>query len=174
MPNVIDNQPGNVSGSSQGNSSGGIIYINSCSLQGSYASLADIKQISLPSNASSDFETSTLERHLKIASRLGDSIVGQRWSVPLKNWSDAWVWAICEIAFTGAMMKRGFNPNGVAEATNTARRKEALEWIKSARDYEVTPDPLLVLAEPAHVAQVVSNQPRGWSGFSRNRRYDGL
>ena len=131
----------------------------------------DLDSISVPENARDDFRTDSKELFLRISSRYCDSLVGQRWSVPIQSWSDAWVWAVCEIAFCRMVFgKRGYNPSGKTEQTLSDRYKEAKEWVQSARDYEVTPDPRLVMAEPMQVATVFSDPQRGWSSFTSRRR----
>lgn len=143
-----------------------VVYRTSSDLVGSYASVADLDEISVPENSVHDFRKTAKERWLRIASRRFDSHLGQRFRVPLSAYSDAVVWAVCEMAFAGLVGKRGHDPEAKTEKTVKEREEEAKQWIQMAQDYEVTPDPRLVLTEPAPVAQMRSDLPRGWSGFS--------
>lgn len=145
-------------------------FLSSSALPGSYASFQDLVDICIPDNTRFDFNTAVCERWLRIASRFADSHVGQRFKTPLKLFSDAWVWAVCEIAFSGIMGKRGHDPEAKTERTVEDRRRVAVEWILQAKDYEITPDPRLVLTEPFHVGQMYSDQDRGWSSFDRAPR----
>jgi len=137
-----------------------LIYRTKCTIPGSYAELQDLINLSLPDNSKHDFKQASMEQWLRVASSIANSYLGQRFEVPLKAWSEAWVWAVCEIAFSGMVNKRGFNPSGTSESTLDTRHKAALDWIKAARDNEITPDPRLVGEEHTVVALMQSDRPR--------------
>lgn len=127
-----------------------------------YADVPDLIDISIPDNAVHDFRTSSMERWLKIASRQADSYIGQRFTVPLQQFSDSWVWLVCELAYFGMVGKRGHDPEAKTESTVDKRLDIAMTWLKSARDYDITPDPALVLTERRPVATMTSDVRRGW------------
>ncbi len=139
-------------------------FLDSSALDGSYASVADLDEISIPENAGHDFGLTSKVRHLRIAFGRVNSILGQRFNVPLQRWSETVVWAQCEIAFAGLMAKRGHDPEAKTESTVGKRLKAALDWLNEAKEYEVTPDPLLQAAEPDQVGIFQSDTPRGWNG----------
>lgn len=157
--------PVNTSIAAQTGSSQAIIYLNTTTLDGSYASVADCKEISIPDNSKFDFQTRSLERHLRIASRWADSLIGQRFSVPLKYWSDAWVWAVCEVAYCNhTLSKRGVLADSEEGKILLGRKAAAEEWVRAARDYEITPDPRLDAVDEIKVPTYYSDPPRGWTG----------
>ena len=122
-----------------------LIYRSKCMIPGSYAELQDLIDLSIPDNAKHDFKAGAMEKWLRVASSIANSYIGQRFQTPLQAWSEAWVWAVCEIAFAGMVNKRGYNPEGTSESTFGARHDAAMTWIKEARDNEITPDPRLIL-----------------------------
>lgn len=144
-----------------------LVYRDRYELPGSYATVADLREISVAENSAHDFATHRMERFLRVATSRVNSRWGQRWRVPLQKWSEAVVWAVCEIAFAGLVGNRGYRPDGSSEKTVGEREGEAWEWVRAAQNYEVTPDPVLVLAEPARVAAMRSDTPRGWTEYSR-------
>lgn len=144
-----------------------VLYRESYDLAGSYATVADLNEISIAENSAHDFRTRAKERWLRIATSRVNTHWGQRWVVPLRKWSEAVVWAVCEIAYAGLVGKRGYKPDGTSEKTIGEREDDAWAWVKAGQNYEVTPDPVLILAEPARVATMHSDIPRGWSGYSR-------
>lgn len=144
-----------------------VFYREKYELAGSYATVADLQDISLAENSSHDFSTRSMEKWLRIATSRMNSRWVQRWELPLKKWSEAVVWACSEIAFAGLVGKRGYKPDGSSEKTVGEREDDAWDWVKAAQNYEVTPDPILILAEPAKVATMHSDVPRGWSAYSR-------
>lgn len=150
-----------------------VIYRTQAPMAGAYADVSNLDAISIGNNTRHDFSTADKALFLRIASRLLDSHIGQRWRVPLRTWSDAWVWAVCEVAHNMLFAKRGHDPAAPTERTVTGRGKVALDWVKMAQDYEVTIDPRLVLTEPGHVGRMFSDQPRGWSGYGRGARRGG-
>ncbi len=139
-------------------------YLDQSALDGSYASVQDLEDISIPDNAAHDFSLTAKVRHLRIAFARVNSILGQRFNVPLQRWSEAVVWAQCEIAFGGLMAKRGHDPEAKTERTVGSRVQAALNWLEQAKEYEVTPDPVLQAAEPDQVGIFQSDTPRGWNG----------
>lgn len=147
-----------------GSSNRAVIYLSTSSLDGSYASVADCKEISIPDNAGYDFSTRSLDRHLRIASRWADSLLGQRFAVPLKYWSDALVWAVCEVAYCNhTLAKRGVLADTEEGKILLARKATAEEWVRAARDYEITPDPRLDAVDEVKVPTYYSDVPRGWT-----------
>lgn len=142
-----------------------VVYLSEVTLPGSYASYADMLDISVPDGVAFDIAQRSAERHLRIASRYVDSIVGQRWKVPLSTWTDALVWAVTEIAVVNLMLgKRGFSPDGQQERLYQARKDAAEKWIREARNYEVTIDPLLSEGDSVQLPMYYSDPPRRWNG----------
>jgi phage gp36-like protein len=148
------------------NSPAEVIYKNACDLLGAYASIQDLDDLVVAENVQHDFTTRSKEKWLRVAARIADSYVGQRFKTPLSMWSDAWIWANCEIAIHGLMHKRGDDPDKPSNKSTEMDKLAAVQWIMAARDYEITPDQRLALTEPAKVATMKSYRPRGWNGPS--------
>lgn len=148
--------------------SGAVYYeVSKCPLSGAYASVPDMTDLVIPDNAKNDFTTRTLERWLRVATSLINGHLGQRFTTPLKTVSDGIVWATCAIAYAGAAGKRGSDPEGHAEKHIDLSKHEAFDLIRAMQNYEITLDPGLINTEPAKVAVVVSDPPRGWNGPQR-------
>jgi phage gp36-like protein len=142
-----------------------IVYLSTVELSGSYASYTDMLDFSVPDGVAFDVMQRSADRHLRAASRYVDSIVGQRWAVPLATWTDALVWAVCEIAFVRLVLgKRGFSPDGQQEKLYLSRLEAAEKWIREARNYEITIDPLLSVGDTIQTPMFYSDPPRRWNG----------
>ena len=75
---------------------------------GSYASVWDVVDISLPEDSRHDWSSQEIQRWLIIGAARIDEHLGQRgWNVPLVWWSETVVWANSELAYVGLYRKRG-------------------------------------------------------------------
>lgn len=143
--------------------SGGFFRAEDKENSGCYATPADIDDLSIPQNARGDYELKWKWDFLRVATSRVNSVLGQRWTVPLQVWSPTLVWATCEIAY--ALMvrgKRGVKPGSDEWRVLKDRYEDAVQLIASAQDYEITLDPRLVCAEPEPIAVAYSDRPRGW------------
>lgn len=140
-------------------------YLSTAQLDGgSYASVEDLEDFSIPENASHDYSTRAKVKCLKAAFGIVNGELGQRFETPLKRWSETVVWAQCEIAYSMLANKRGHDPEAKTEKTVAKRRQDALDWLNSAKEYQITPDPVLQQMEPDQVGIMKSDLPRGWHG----------
>jgi hypothetical protein len=134
-------------------------------LQDSYATIIDFDEISIAENSRGDFSESSKLMALGVAFGLVNGWLGQRWELPLKYWSKSIVWAQCEVAYSIVLPnKRGYKAGGDEDKLMEMRLKRVDKWLKDARDYDITPDPRLMLTEPALPATVTGDRPRGWHG----------
>lgn len=141
---------------------------------GSYASVWDLIEISLPEDSRHEWDAGEMRRWLTIgAGRINEHLGNRGWPVPLTQWSETVVWANTEIAYVGLYRKRGGNTEG--DWQNFRDREQAvLSWCKSARDREITPDPRPSEADlGAQAFKYVGDRARGWDqpqGYRGNRR----
>ena len=135
---------------------------------GAYATVGDLFSISVPQDSSFDFSGSSLNRFLTIAAgRINEHLGNRGWHVPLVWWSETVVWVNTELAYIMAARQRGINTEGDM-ANFAAREKTVLDWLKSARDGEITPDQRESTANLGSQAfRYVGERLRGWGGLPR-------
>lgn len=145
---------------------------------GAYASIFDLYDISLPEDSRHDWTAAAMGRFLLIGAGKINEHLGQRgWPVPLTQWSETVVWANCELAYIGLYRKRGGNTEGEWQNFRD-REKEVKEWLRAARDREITPDPRPSDANLGQQAALYRgdrargwDQPRDYLRGSSTRRY---
>jgi phage gp36-like protein len=138
--------------------------------EGSYATVEELFIFGLSENVQHDFQDPgfrMLKAQLRRASREADAFVGHRFErIPLRAYSEAWVGWVCQMAGFFAMERRGWKPGD--EGVEQSRRfygqyKRAIEFIKLAQAYQITPDRELLNSDgDASPASVVSAPNRGW------------
>lgn len=134
----------------------------------SYATLRELYRFGISENVQHDFDPDMLRDQLERASREADAMIGHRFDIPLRAYSKAWVGWICQMAGFFAMERRGWKPGD--EGVEQARRfygqyKRAIDFIKAAQGYQITPDRELLNSDgDPSPAQVVSAPNRGWLG----------
>jgi hypothetical protein len=150
----------------------GTLYRCDSKLGGSYATIEELFLFGLSENVQHDFQdpgNRMLHAQLRRASREADTMIGHRFHIPLRAYSEAWVGWVCQMAGFFAMERRGWKPGD--EGVEQQRRfygqyKRAIEFIKAAQTYQITPDrELLNGGDDPLPAAVVSQPNRGWQGF---------
>lgn len=142
---------------------------------GAYATLYDLIVVSIPEDSRWDFEGAKMTRFLSIAAgRINEHLGNRGWHVPLAWWSETVVWANCELAYCMLARQRGVNTE--ASAPNfEAREKIVFDWVKAARDGEITPDQRESLDNLGLQAfKYIGSSARGWDqpfGGGRRNRY---
>ncbi len=138
---------------------------------GSYATLEELFFYGLSENVQHDFQDPgfrMLRAQLRRAGREADAMIGHRFNIPLRAYSEAWVGWICQMTGFFAMERRGWKPGD--EGVEQSRRfygqyKRAIEFIKAAQGYQITPDKeLLNFDGDPSPAEVASAPNRGWLG----------
>lgn len=143
---------------------------------GAYASVWDLVDTSLPQDSRHDFNASEMQRWLLIGAGKINEHLGQRgWNVPLVWWSETVVWANAELAYIGLARKRGINTEGDAQNFRD-RDADVKEWLRAARDREITPDLRESDADlGAQAFRYVGPPARGWDApagyLGRGGRY---
>lgn len=95
-----------------------------------YATVEDLKAISLPPKVVESVTSEAAEAALEHASRLADSYIGTRFRLPIAAWEADLTKVVCDIAAYGLMKRRGWNP-GVADAEQIRLGyDDAVMWLK--------------------------------------------
>lgn len=134
---------------------------------GSYASVWDVFEVSVPDDSRNDFADATVRTWLTIAAgRINEHLGNRGWPVPLTAWSKTVVWANCELAYIGAARKRGINTEALL--SDFQRREDRVEkWLRDAQNRLITPDPRP--SDAGLGSQAVGYkgpQARGWDSVS--------
>lgn len=143
----------------------GTLYSAGCGVEGSYATREDLELLSLSENVIFDFNPIMINRQLVRASRQADSLICHRFKTPLALYSEAWVGWVCDIAAFFAMEVNGWKPGDDGrdqEARFVRKYKAAMQLIREAQDYMLTPDHRLLGAESPPPATPVSLPNRQW------------
>ncbi len=153
----------------------GTLYRPRSNVDGSYATLEELFLFGLSENVQHDFDDGAgfrmLQAQLRRASREADTMIGHRFCIPLRAYSEAWVGWVCQMAGFFAMERRGWKPGD--EGIEQQRRfygqyKRAIDFIKAAQDYQITPDKALLNQDgDPSPAEVASAPNRGWLRFGR-------
>jgi phage gp36-like protein len=159
-----------LSGSAGGS---GTLYRQTSGVDGSYGSIEELFELSLAETVQHDFSQRMLERNLRRASRQVDTLICHRFKTPLNAYSEAWVGWVCDMAAFYVMEVRGYQPGEegrIEEARFVRKYKTAMELVKAAQDYMLTPDKRLLGTENPQPATPVSQGPnRNWLGtFNRS------
>lgn len=127
-----------------------------------YITAQDVFNISIGEDQQFDYSATTITTWLSIGAAQVNEYLGQRFDVPLTIWSDTVCWANSELTFLGATRKRGINSEALL-ADFQAREAAVRNWLKSARDHELTPDPRLSTQDlPKQALQYFAQPSRGW------------
>ena len=143
----------------------GTLYSSGCGIEGSYATVQDLAELSLSENVVFDFSQAMLRRQLVRASRQADALICHRFKTPLALYSEAWVGWVCDIAAYFAMEVNGWKPGDDGrdqEARFIRKYKTAMQMIREAQDYMLTPDHRLLGMESPPPATPVSLPNRQW------------
>lgn len=133
-----------------------------------YASRADLTRFGISAAALTSVSTDTQDAALEAASRVADSYLRSRYTLPLTGYGDDLKRAVCAIAAWDLLSTRGYDPQRGGDEAVRLRTDAAMSWLKdiSAGRAAVsggvtTPGP----SRPSRVAsaaRIVSDSKRGW------------
>lgn len=96
-----------------------------------YATRAELMQLGIATDALSEVAEASLEQALESASRLADSYLRTRYSVPLAQADGALKLAVCQLGAYTALCARGFNPsNEDGDSIIRQMYRDAIAWLK--------------------------------------------
>lgn len=96
----------------------------------SYATLTDLVNLGLPSEALETLSSDIKSAALDAASSTAASYLRKRYSLPLTSWSTDLTRAVVHIACFDLLCNRGFNPNRGADASVQLRHDNAILWLR--------------------------------------------
>ena len=105
-----------------------------------YASQDDLFRLGLPEGALRGVSPSTIEEALEAASRLADSYLRARYTLPLTAWDGALSRAVAAIAAYDLMAVRGYDPARGADEVLRLRYEDAIRWLERVAAGEVSPE----------------------------------
>lgn len=104
-----------------------------------YATQANLAQLGLISGVLASIPGTTQDAALLAASGIADSELQSRYILPLQQWGQDLVLAVCKIAAYDLLTSKGFNPAAGADSNIRQRYLDALEWLKLVGDGKNTP-----------------------------------
>lgn len=133
-----------------------------------YADRTDLTRFGISAAALSSVSTATQDAALEAASRVADSYLRSRYTLPLTGYGDDLKRAVCAIAAWDLLSTRGYDPQRGGDEAVRMRSDAAVSWLKdvSAGRAAVsggvtTPGPLRP-SRAATAATVASTSKRGW------------
>lgn len=127
-----------------------------------YADRDHLAKFGLPAAALEDVPVEDQDAALEAASRLADSHLRSRYTLPLISHGDDLRRVVCHIAAYDIMVTQGFNPEG-PDANLRLRYEDAEKWLRAVATGAVTPE--IVDSRPTGTAPrvfVKSRPLRGW------------
>lgn len=103
-----------------------------------YATPADLYSLGLPQRALSGVSVPDQEAALESASRLADSYLSARYTLPLTAWGSDLRRAVAVIAAYDLLAVRGFAPEGADEHVRL-RYEDAIRWLENVSKGLVNP-----------------------------------
>lgn len=95
-----------------------------------YATAQDFSQLGLPAKALAGVSAGDVDAMLESASRVVDSYIGSRYTLPLVTYDKSVTIAVCKIAAYELLSRRGFAA-GAADAEQVEKRyQQALTWCR--------------------------------------------
>lgn len=132
----------------------------------SYATIADLEEAGLPPGAIGSVDWQTQQRALERASRIADTYLRDRYTLPLSCPIDqSLVDAVVQIASWRLMGRRGFDPNSPGDATIRIGYEDAIKWLTRIANGQA--QICVAQSNPASLQpQVGTTAPRGWGGLN--------
>ena len=128
-----------------------------------YATLDDLFRLGLPEGALRGVPTATLEDALEAASRLADSYLRARYTLPLTSWDEALTRAVAAIAAYDLLAVRGYDPTRGADEVVRLRYEDAIRWLERVASGAVSPDIRDSTPETREGSFSAATSPRRWS-----------
>lgn len=126
-----------------------------------YADVADLGTYALPSAALAAFSPADKTAALEAASRVADSYLAARSSVPLSTWGTDLRAAVCQLAAYDLLTKIGFDSPGDGSSFRQ-RRDDALAWLRDVSKGVAVISGGATTPAPIAAARVSTSDPRGW------------
>lgn len=104
-----------------------------------YATTAQLVQFSVPSAALTGISSDDQNAALKAASRVADSYLLKRFTLPLTQWGDDLRQVVTDIAAYRLLKRRGFNPDNGDDAHLRMAYEDAVKWLESVSRGSATP-----------------------------------
>lgn len=132
----------------------------------SYATIADLNEAGLAPGAIGSVDYTTQLRALERASRVADTYLRDRYTLPLYCPIDqSLVDAVVQIASWRLMSRRGFDPNMPGDATIRVGYEDAIKWLTRIANGQA--QICVTQSNPAsYQPEVGSTAPRGWGGLN--------
>lgn len=112
-----------------------------------------------------DVTTLAQDSALAAASETADSYLANRYSMPLSSWTDALRRVVCDLAAWDLSGAKAVGSDGTPTLWRL-RYLDALAWLKSVRDGEISPPGIVDSGAPSGPEKLVvlvdSDTPRGW------------
>lgn len=106
-----------------------------------YATQSDFASLGLPAKATAGIPSFDIDAALEAASRVVDSYIGSRYTLPLVTYDKAVTIAVCKIAAYELLSRRGFAA-GVADGDMVERRyDQAMAWCRDVARGLALPGP---------------------------------
>jgi len=104
-----------------------------------YATRAELVQLGIADAALAKVSADDQDTALAAASRVADSYLIRRFTLPLTSWGDDLKQAICDIVAYRLMKARGFNPQRSDADQLRDGYTDAIKWLKDVADSKATP-----------------------------------
>ena len=137
----------------------------------SYATLEDLDESGLPPGALGSVPFSVRQKALLRASRIADSYLRDRYSLPLAPAFDqALIDAVVRIATYSLMVRRGFDLNVPGDAVIRMGYDDAISWLRSIANGQVTIDVNQATPESMQ-PELGTTEARGFGGTTNAEQY---
>jgi phage gp36-like protein len=128
----------------------------------SYATQDALYRLGLPEKALRGVPQPTINNALEAASRLADSYLRARYTLPLTAWDEALTWAVAAIAAYDLMAVRGYDPARGADEVLRLRYEDAIRWLERVAAGVVSPEMQDSTPDVREGAFFAVTSPRRW------------
>lgn len=143
-----------------------------------YATSTDLASLGLVSAALANVGAGVQTAALAAASAVVDSKIQSRYVLPLTQWGQDLVRAVCVIAAYDIMTSRGYNPMAGADQNIRQRYLDAIEWLENVGKGTDTPSQVVdssttsgtgssddsITTQTRGGLQMTTSAVRGWTG----------
>ena len=132
----------------------------------SYATITQLTNFALPSEAVQNISNAQLQNELDAASTLADSYLRGRYALPLLSFDIDLSLNVCYVAAYSIMAARGFNPEAGADSIYFTRWEKAIKWLEGVQRQAIHPNitPSPTGNPTLTFPQVRTECERGWGG----------
>ena len=129
----------------------------------SYATYTELQTYGLPAAAIGSISTADQQSACDAASSIADGYLAARFHLPLATWSTDIKVAVCKIAASLLMQRRGYNPDGGSDPTIRDGYMDAIKWLRDVAEDRATPNVTVSGGDgPESAPRIYSATPRGW------------